>query len=139
MRCLRRNMTDFEYIPSDGLLTDLNDDGEHTGEFHPSYGRPIPYRGNISSPSGHTVQQFYGEEIRYTHTLVMDDPNADIRETGVIRWKGELYDITAVRPSLNVLNVALRKQTVNHATEDEMPEDEPDEPAGTSGAEGEEP
>lgn len=136
MKCLRRNMTDFEYIPADGVLTDLNDDGEHTGEFHPSYGSPIPYRGNISSPSGHTVQQFYGEEIRYTHTLVMDDPNADIRENGIIRWKDELYDITAVRPSLNVLNVALRKQTVNHATPDEMPQGEPDEPVGEPEAEG---
>jgi len=138
MRLLRRNTTEFEYLPNDGLMTDLNDDGEHTGEFHPQYGTPRTYRGNISSPSGHTVQQFYGEEVRYTHTLVMDKPDTDINEYGVIRWKGELYDITAVRPSLNALSIALRKQTVDYTTPDELPdeEEEPYEPAGESEPDG---
>ena len=45
----------------------------------------------------------------------MDHPDEDIKETGRIRWKGELYDIRAVRPSLNALSVALRKQTTNNA------------------------
>ena len=125
MKLLRRNMTQFEYLPSNGTMTDLNDDGEHTGEFHPEYGTAVTYKGNISSPSGHTVQQFYGEDIRYTHTLLMDKPDAEINEYGMIRWKGELYEITAVRPSLNVLSIALRK--ITGTVEDEQPEDdEPD-------------
>ena len=111
MKCLKRNMTDFEYLPWDGTESDLNKDGEHTGEFHHVYGDPVSYKGNISSPSGKMNQTFYGEDIRYTHTLVIDNPNADINEYGKIRWKGCLYDIQAVRPSLNVLSVALRKQT----------------------------
>ena len=128
MRCMRRNMTEFEYLPYTGAETDLNDDGEHTGEFHPEYGEAVTYKGNISVPSGQTTQQFYGEEVRYTHTLVMDNPDLQIDEMGVIRWKGELYDITAVRPSLNVLSVALRKQTKSY--EDFEPEDETEEPDG---------
>ena len=126
MRLLKRNTTEFEYLAQTGTSTDVNDDGEHTGEFHPVYADPVTYRGNISSPSGHTAQQFYGEEVRYTHTLVMDKPDIPIKETGVIRWKNELYDITAVRSSLNVLNVALRKK--------ESPEEEPaGEPEGQTG------
>lgn len=111
MRLLRRNMTKFEYLPPENEASDLNEDGEHTGEFHPVYGEPVTYRGNISAPNGQTQQQFYGEDIRYTHTLLMHDPKADIREHGLIRWRGETYDIQAVRPSLNVLSVALRRQT----------------------------
>ena len=111
MRLLKRNKTEFEYLPNDGTETDVNEDGEHTGEFHPVYGEPVIYKGNISAPSGQVQHQFYGEDIRYTHTLLMDDPNAEINEHGLIRWKGELYDIQAVRPSLNVLSIALRKQT----------------------------
>lgn len=114
MRCLERNKTDFEYLPYDGTETDLNDAGEHTGEFHPEYGDPVPYKGNISTPSGQVNQTFYGQDIRYTHTLVMDDPNVGITERGLIRWKGELYDIKAVKPSLNAVSIALKKQTVDH-------------------------
>ena len=124
MKCLKRNMTEFEYLPYTGTDTDLNEYGEHTGEFHREYGKAVPYKGNISSPSGHTNQTFYGMNIQYTHTLVMDDPNAKIDEYGVISWKGDLYDITAVRPSINSLSVALKKQTKDHAPE------EPEEPEG---------
>lgn len=119
MRLLKRNTTEFEYLPNTGAESDLNDDGEHTGEMAPVYGEPVTYRGNISSPSGNASYQFYGMDIRYTHTLVMDNPSADIRENGLIRWKGEDYEIRAVRPTLNALAVALRKQTVNHAESDD--------------------
>lgn len=115
MRLLERNLTDFEYLPYTGQDSDLNEYGEHTGESYPEYGDPIPYRGNISSPSGHTQQSFYGITVPYTHVLVMADPDTDIQETGLIRWQGHLYTITAVRPSINALSVALKRQPENHA------------------------
>lgn len=125
MRLLMRNTTRFEYLAYDGVETDLNEDGEHTGEFHPEYGNPVIYRGNISTPSGQTQQTFYGEDIRYTHTLVMDDPNAQISEHGMIRWKGHMYEVTAVRPSINSLTVALKRMT--DGEDDPVgPEHEPD-------------
>ena len=111
MKCLRRNMTEFEYIPYSGLTSDLNEDEEHTGEFHPVYDSPIQCKGNISVPSGYTNQTFYGTDIRYTHVLVMENNKPNITETGLVRWKGELYDVRAVRQSLNGLSVALRRQT----------------------------
>lgn len=127
MRNLRKNMTDFEYLPWDGAESDLNDDGEHTGEYYPVYGDPVSYKGNISMPIGQTVQNFFGTDVRYTHVLVMDDPKADIQETGIIKWQGRLYDITAVRPSLNALSVALRKKTEDHSAEmPYVPDPEPD-------------
>lgn len=112
MKCLERNKTSFEYLPYDGVETDLNEYGEHTGEFHRQYGKAVPYKGNISSPSGQTMYMFYGDDVRYTHTLVMDNPNVDINEYGLIRWKGDLYEIRARKPSLNAVSFALRKQTV---------------------------
>ena len=111
MKCLERNKRDFEYLPATGEETDLNEYGEHTGEFHPEFGEPVPMRGNISVPSGYATQQFYGMDIRYTHVLVMDDPDADIKENGKIRWKGDEYQVRAVHPSLNSLSVALRKMS----------------------------
>lgn len=128
MRLLLRNTTEFEYLPYSGTETDLNEDGDHTGEFHPEYGEPVKYRGNISSPSGHTVHQFYGEDIRYTHTLVMDKPTVPIDEHGMIRWKGHMYEITAVRPSLNGFSAALRR--ITDIVESEGPEEQESEGDG---------
>lgn len=115
MRLLRRNTTEFEYLPYNGVTSDLDKNGDHTGEFYPAYGDPVPYRGNISMPSGSISRDFFGTDIRYTHVLVMDNPYTDISEHGVIRWKGDLYEIRAVRPSLNALSVALRKKTKDQA------------------------
>ena len=111
MKCLKRNMTEFEYLPNTHEESDLNSDGEHTGDFYPVYGTPIRYEGNISTPSGNTNQTFYGEDIRYTHTLVMDNPDIGIDEYGMIRWKGHSYAIMAIRPSLNSVTIALKRQT----------------------------
>ena len=114
MRLLKRNTTTFEYEPNTGEESDLDENGNHTGDYQPVFGGPVEKKGNISTPSGYTNQTFFGQDIRYTHVLVMDHIDEDINEDGRIRWKGDLYDIRAVRPSLNVLSVALRKQTVNH-------------------------
>ena len=111
MKLLRRNLTGFEYLPYTGVDTDLNEDGDHTGELRPVYGEAIPMRGNISAPSGNTNQTFYGEDIRYTHTLIMGDMNCGITEHGVILWKGNRYEVTAVRPSINFINIALVRVT----------------------------
>ena len=114
MRLLIRNRTEFEYYPYTGLESDEDENGLHTGVWHPVYDEPVTYKGNISAPSGAAVQAFDGLDIRYTHVLLMDDPNADISEMGRIRWKGRMYRITAVRPSMNVLSVALLAETVNY-------------------------
>lgn len=115
MKLLRRNTTVFEYRPFVKSEEQLKD-GRHSGNYKPVYGDPVQYCGNISTPSGYANPQFFGIDTEYTHVLVMDNPKADIRETGLIDWNGETYEIRAVRPSINVLSVALRKRTTNNAT-----------------------
>lgn len=123
MKCLKRNMTEFKYYAYAGLTSDVDEEtGLHTGVPKPVYADHVSYKGNISSPSGSTVQAFDGLEIRYSHVLVMDDPNADIKETGYILWKGNKYSVEAVRPSLNFLSVALRQQTQDYG--DQLVEDD---------------
>ena len=129
MRLLIRNTTEFAYYPYDGTETDLNEFGEHTGEMHPQYGEPEILRGNISTPNGQTNQTFYGEDIRYTHTLVMDR-DAGITEHGIIRWQGHSYEVTAVRPSINNVSIALKRMTEDHGVPYV-----PDNPTGETGEE----
>ena len=115
MILLRRNLTSFEYYAYTGVDSDIDEEtGMHTGIPKPIYASPVTYKGNISAPNGSAIQAFDGIDVRYTHILLMDDVNADIRETGYIVWKGKKYDVTAVRPSLNVLSVALRQRTEDH-------------------------
>lgn len=116
MQLLKRNLTDMEYIPYEGESDIDPETGLHTGEPVPQYGSPIPFKGNISAPSQYVNPTFYGEDIRYTHTLMMNPPeDFTVDEYGKIRYGNDLYDIRAVRPSINYLALALRKQTVNHA------------------------
>lgn len=123
MKLLIRNRTEFEYYGYSGLETDLDENGFHTGEFHPEYISPTTYKGNISTPSGSAVQAFDGLDIRYTHVLVMDNPNVDIQEHGYIVWKDREYDITAVRRSINSVSIALRQRTEDHGDQYEGDDD----------------
>lgn len=115
MQLLKRNLKEMEYIPYEGE-SDLDPDtGRHTGEPVAQYGEPITFMGNISTPSQYVNATFYGDDIRYTHTLMLDPNNSfTVEEYGLIRYKNDTYEIRAVRPSLNYLSVALRKRTMNH-------------------------
>ena len=123
MKLLRRNLTEFEYVPYEGESDIDPETGWHTGDPKPQYGEPVQLEGNISIPSLLVNPTFYGEDIKYTHTLVMEPPDTEIEEYGLILWKGDTYSIRAVRPSLNFLALALRKQTKDHS-DDEGNEEE---------------
>lgn len=115
MKLLKRDLVEFEYLRFTGEETDVDPDtGLHTGVYRPEMAEPEWYEGNISPASLLANQTFFGEDLRYTHVLLMDDTEAEIDEYGEIRWEGNLYDIRAVRKSGNVLNIALRRRTKNH-------------------------
>lgn len=114
MRLLRRNTTPFQYRAYLGKQEVLRN-GHHTGNYEPTYAAAVTYRGNISAPSGFATDNLFGVNTQYTHVLLLDKPDADISEDGLIDWNGAVYEVKAVRPSLNVLAVALKKRTVNNA------------------------
>lgn len=116
MRLMKRNTTAFEYQANLGEQEVL-ENGLHAGHAEPVYDTPVRYRGNISVPSGEATDNLFGINTNYTHVLLMDKPDADIREDGLVIWNGDEYDVKAVRRSLNVLSVALRKRTRNRRTD----------------------
>lgn len=107
----------FTYEKFLGMSDYDEETGEYTGEPVVTYGDPVQYFGSISSPSTLATTTLYGVDARYSRVLLLDDPKADISETGRITYDGDRYEIVAVRPTLNVLAVALRK-----LTGDEVPE-----------------
>lgn len=112
MRLQRRNTVPFVYMPYVGK-TEVLKDGRHTGDARPSYGDPVNYRGNISPAVGFASDNYFGVGTQYTHILLMDNPKVDIAEDGLIVWNGKEYEVKAVRPSINVMAIGLRKRTVN--------------------------
>lgn len=110
MKLLKRNLTEFEYMAYLGKQ-EIMIDGKHTGRYEVQYADPIVRRGMIDVPTGYVQNQLFGINNDYSHVLLLDDPDADIKEAGRIRWKNALYEIKAVRQSLNVLSVALKKLT----------------------------
>ena len=110
MRILRRNSSVVRYRAYQAQSEVLKD-GKHTGNYTLTYADPVKYRGTMSVANGMATDNLFGINTPYTHVLVMDKPDADIKEAGLIEWQGVLYEITAVRKSLNVLSVALRQRT----------------------------
>ena len=114
MRLMKRNTKKFVYKAHTGEEEVLCD-GMHTGIYTPTYTEGVEYTGNISAPSGFVTPDLFGIETNYTHVLLTDKPKADIKEDGLIECEGVTYEIRAVRASLNVMSVALKEVTVNHA------------------------
>lgn len=114
MRMLRRNLSAFDYKPYLGKQEVLSD-GRHTGRYEAQYGDPIGYEGHIDRAAGSAQHEPFGINTNYTHVLLMDDPDAPIDEAGRVVWRGAEYEVTAVRPTLNVLSVALKKLTGTEA------------------------
>lgn len=114
MRLLKRNLQEFEYYAYTGKEPISTPEGKATGENKPRYATdPVVYEGNISPAGGYVSQQWFGRNLEYTHTLLMDDPDADIDEFGRIVFKGKTFDVVKVSPSFNILSVALRQVTKN--------------------------
>ena len=129
MKLLKRNLTDFEYLPYIGEETDIDPvTGLHTGEYtrDGQYGEPEEYEGNISVPSQYAANTLFGRDVRYTHVLLMDDPDVEIDEYGKVLWNGEEYEVRAVRRSLNSVSIALKKETKDHAEPEGEDDSEPD-------------
>lgn len=114
-RLQKINMTQFEYRAYRGKQERLTPEGRHTGEPELIYDDPVAYEGNISVNYGYAAQKAFGLDTNYTHVLIMEDPDADIKEEGLIDWNGDTYEIRSVVPSLNYLSVSLRKRTKNAA------------------------
>lgn len=116
MKLLKRNLTSFDYRACLGEVEVLETEGSgqdavqrHTGRFEVRYADPVAMTGSISYARGFVANQWFGIDDRYTHTLLIGTPDANIAEDGLIDWKGDTYEIRAVRATLNVTAVAMRK------------------------------
>lgn len=109
MRLLKRNTVGFRYFPYVGE-TEAMDGERHTGNMKPRYGLPFEYVGNLSAPSNMAQANLFGLNTPYTHVL-LTEAGAEIAENGAVECGGRWYDVTAVRPTMNTVSIALKQRT----------------------------
>lgn len=133
MRCMERNKQPFWYSNYGGIAPIRNEDGYLTGEQDVIRLPPVRAMGNISPSRGEAVSRAFGDELDYDRVIALDNPDFPVDEQTVI-WIGitpELdgegnlardedgniltpwnYEVRSVAPSLNSVNIAVRKVNV---------------------------
>ena len=126
MRCMTRNKAAFYYAAYGGETEIIDEAGNVTGEFVPSFSNPIVIKGNVSAARGEVQSRQFGESERYDKVIVLDDCNAPIDEHSIL-WVDTLpllnedgstdtphdYIVKKVARSLNTVSIAIGKVKVN--------------------------
>lgn len=112
MKLLKRNCVQVGYRRYMGK-TEVLSDGRHTGQYDIQYDDPVWFSGNLSVPSGQVSNQMYSIVADYTHVLLLDLTDTGIEEDGLIVKGDDVYEIKAVRESMNVTSIALKKRPRN--------------------------
>ena len=125
MQCLARNKSKFYYASYIGKNELADEYGNLTGEYEVVYSNPIKVLGNVSSASGETQVQQFGESESYDKVIVLDNPNTPINEYSIL-WVDTLpllnpngititphdYIVKKVAKSLNSVSIAISKVNV---------------------------
>lgn len=124
MRCLNRNKTKFWYCEYLGHGVEVVDEwGNATGVFPPTYDAPVSMMANISPATGQSSTQMFGALENYDKVIVTDELDCPINEHSVLFVDKEpefgsngepLYDyiVRRVAKSLNHVSIAIGKVKV---------------------------
>lgn len=126
MRTLTRNKSRIFYANYHDKTPIRDEYGNLTGEYYLSYDKPVLIMANVSASRGESTTRQFGEDVRYDHIIVLDDPAFPIAETSIL-WIDTLpeiaedgttetphdYIVKQVAPSLNSISIAVSKVSVS--------------------------
>lgn len=114
MRTLEINKQDMWYALCTGKTEIIDEFGNHTGVFKPTYGQPVYYPVNMSQSRGIVNEDAYGINANYDRTFVTTDMSCPIKEDSII-WYGanpttdaHNYVIHQIANSLNSITIQIR-------------------------------
>lgn len=135
MRSLKKNKQSLYYAIYEGKKTIYRRDEEgnivyaddelktpvEAGEL-PSYGKPIPFKANVSAGKGSAHEDVFGKEIDYTKIISTTDISLPIDELSLIWFESSPmlladgsadsnsadYKVTAIAKSLNNISIAIK-------------------------------
>jgi len=82
------NCVKIWYCNRDGEVDAVDENGDYTGEYVSSYGKPKTIRANISPARGESQSELFGQGIYYSNTLSTTHMHLDINEQTLI-WTEE--------------------------------------------------
>lgn len=124
MRTVHRNKRPVAYAFYDGV-TEILENGEHTGEYTVHYTSPVKALMNVSGGRGYADVALFGLNSSYSRTAVTEDLNTDFN-TETVFWidadsatEPHDYRVVAVARTINQVVIALSE--VHTSAEDVSP------------------
>ena len=84
MRCMDRNKGTLWYALYLGNKEIIDENGNNTGQYAPSYGKPVSLKANISAAKGDASTRQFGEDEAYDKVIVHCNPALKIDEYSVL-------------------------------------------------------
>ena len=118
MRCMRINKQTIYYSTYGEKVEMLDEDGFKTGEFTTSYSEPVEMQAVISSSTGQSTIELFGNLTGYDRVITTDDTSCPIDEKSKI-WidakPGDEADYEVIRkaPSLHSISYAVKQVAKN--------------------------
>lgn len=123
MKGLKRNKQTFYYSLYKGLTENVDEDGNYTGEFQETYEDAIEMKASISSGTGTSSIEVFGNYTDYDKTIITDDITCPIDENTILWLEGKTpendkynYIVKRVAKSLNNISYAISKVDVKANT-----------------------
>ena len=118
MRDLSRNKKTFYYALYLGNTEVIDEFGNKTGQYVPTYSDPTEYRANISPARGTADLEQFGINSNYTKVIVTSDMECPFTETtrlwiGIPTSKSYNYVVTQRAESINSISFAIREVTTS--------------------------
>lgn len=129
MRSLQRNEQQFWYRLYGSETTPITTTDEwgntvETGEYNVGYGEPVAMSANISTASGASITEQFGNLDNYDKVIVTADMTCPIDEYSVLYigidpvqsdgvWSAHNYVVRRVARSINSISIAIRKVDVS--------------------------
>lgn len=118
MKDLSRNKKTFYYALYMGKTEDIDEFGNRTGQYVPTYTSPMLYRANISPARGTADLEQFGINSNYTKVIVTSDMECPFTETtrlwiGIAPTESYNYVVTQRAESINSISFAIREVTTS--------------------------
>ena len=101
MRCLNRNKRTIYYALYSGKEAIKDTSGNRPGEWKITYSTPVQMEANVSAAKGTATLGWFGINMDYTKTIVVDDANCPISETTIL-WIDTMPALSATGATVTV-------------------------------------
>ena len=126
MRLRQRLEKTLYYRLYTGQVEEVDEWNNATGQYTKTYAAPVPFKANISPPSGEDVVELFGAIEHYDKIIQTCDMDCPIDENSVLyldtvptqgldgTWSAHDYVVKRVAKSVNTIRIGVSKVNVSN-------------------------